>query len=361
VNANGGGDVQIVHEAGEHEILKIQVVEVPAIRAAMPGMSGITRQVVRPRPDAALSRLVHGGVVITHCGAADRAPGQFLEEICELFAFAAALPLPAQERHVLNTVEQGAVDDLRVVADNDLLPYGAPIGLEFSDVFADNRPVAQQLVDVALMPNGFSRVPCRDAFLSQRPNNDPAPVALHVHVEDTTDELRSVFEHMKLAVTHLEPPRTLTRRNDSFPRKLTLRLPVRKRPERLVLRLTVRTHHVRKDREEGRVRGEVQDDVLRCEPDSDAMLRDVQEQHQRLIHPVSCQSVERLRDKHRTWRNLAVFNALEEAAKLSGLRVVAAKSRDADVLQCFGDRQAMGFDEPHGGVVLPPFAIAPCL
>jgi hypothetical protein len=31
VDADGGDDVQVVYEAGEHEILNVQVVEVPAI------------------------------------------------------------------------------------------------------------------------------------------------------------------------------------------------------------------------------------------------------------------------------------------------------------------------------------------
>jgi len=90
-------------------------------------------------------------------------------------------------------------------------------------------------------------------------------------------------------------------------------------------------------------------------------LGDFQEQQQRFVHTVARQPVKRFCNKHRTWRNLAVLDALEEAAKLSGLRVVAAKSRDADVLQRFRQVQAVGLHEPHGGVVLPAFAVAPSL
>jgi len=188
------------------------------------------------------------------------------------------------------------------------------------------------------VPHGLSRVPGRNAFLDKRVGDDAAPVALHVHVENATHELCALFENMDFAVTHFKPARDLARRDNAAFRLLALGLPVLTRAKRLVLALAIRAHHVGQDGEEGSVGCKVQYDVLRCEPDSDAVLRDVQEQHQCLIHPVSCQSVERLRYKHRTWRNLAVLDALEEAAKLSGLRVVAAKSGHADVLHSFGDR-----------------------
>ncbi len=205
----------------------------------MPGVSGIARQIVCPRPDATFPSLVDCGFVIAHGAAADGTPREFLEQIREFLAFAAALAFFAEERHVLDTVEECLVNNGGIVPRDDFLSPGSFFSLEFSDVFTDNRPIAQELVDVALVPNRLPRVPCRDAFLSQRPNNDPAPVALHVHVEDTTDELRSVFEHMKLAVTHLEPPRTLARRDDAVFRQLALCLPVFKGSERLVLTLAV--------------------------------------------------------------------------------------------------------------------------
>jgi len=100
---------------------------------------------------------------------------------------------------------------------------------------------------------------------------------------------------------------------------------------------------------------------LRRKADSDAVLRDVQEQHQRLIHPITGQPVERLGDEHRARRDFTVLDALEKTAEFAYQGVVAAKSRDADVLQRFGDRQAVGLHKPQGGGVLPTFAVAPRL
>ena|GEM_PF-6707686 len=244
----------------------------------MPGVRGIASEVVRPWPDAALSRLVLGGVVIAHRGAANRTACEFLEEIRELFTFATALPFLAKERHVLHPCEQRRVNDFGVVPRNDFLANTAFFGLEFGNVFADNSPITQEFVHIALMPDSLSRVPSRDALLVQSPNDDATPVALHVHVEDATDELRTLFEHMNLAVTHLEPSRDLARHEDAFLRQLALRLPVGQRPEGFVLRLAVRPHHVRQDREKRSVRGKVEDHVLCCEADSDAVLGDLKEQ-----------------------------------------------------------------------------------
>jgi hypothetical protein len=86
-----------------------------------------------------------------------------------------------------------------------------------------------------------------------------------------------------------------------------------------------------------------------------------QEQQQRFVHTVARQPVKRFCNKHRARRNFAVFDALNKTAEFTRLRIVAAKSRDADVLQGLGNRQSVGFDEPQRGVVLPPFAVAPGL
>lgn len=361
VDAGGGGDVEVVYGAGEHEILKIQVVEVPAVRAAVPCVCGIARQVVRPRPDAVLSRLVLGGVVIAHCGAAHRTTCQFLEEIRELLALAAALSFLSKESHILNAVEQRRVDDFGVVPRNYFLSHAAFLGLKFGDIFADNSTIAQEFVHITLMPHGFASIPSRDVFFNEGAGDDATPVATHVHVEDATDELCAIFEHMDFAVAHFKPARDLTRHDDALLGLLALRLPVRKRPERLVFALAVRTHHVRQNGEEGSVRGEVQDDVLCRKADSDAVLRDVEQQQQRFVHPISGQTVQGFGDEHRARRDFAALASLEEATEFACQGVVAAKSGDADVLQGFGDRQAMGFDESHGGVVLPAFTVAPGL
>ncbi len=80
-----------------------------------------------------------------------------------------------------------------------------------------------------------------------------------------------------------------------------------------------------------------------------------------MVHTVASQTVQGFGDKHRARRNFAVFDALNKAAEFTRLRIVAAKCRDADVLQRFRQAQAVGLHEPHGGVVLPPFAVAPSL
>ncbi|WP_324351873.1 hypothetical protein [Desulfovibrio sp.] len=231
VDAGGGDDVNIVHDAGENKVLQIEIVEVAPVRASVPCVCGIARQVVRPRPDAVLSRLVLGGVVIAHCGATHRTACQFLEEIRELLALPTALAFLSKESHILNTVKRRTVDDLGVVARDDFLPHAAFLGLEFSNVFTNNGTIAQELVDVALMPNSRPRVPGQDALLAQSPSDDPAPVAAHIHVENAADELCAVFVHMNFAVVDFEPTRHLARHDDAFLRQLALRLPVRARSE----------------------------------------------------------------------------------------------------------------------------------
>ena len=71
VDAGGGDDVQVVHGAGKNEVLQVHIIEVPTIRTAVARVGGIAREIVRPWPDAVLSRLVYGGVVIAHGSAAD--------------------------------------------------------------------------------------------------------------------------------------------------------------------------------------------------------------------------------------------------------------------------------------------------
>jgi len=39
VYAGGGDDVEVIHDAGENEVFEVQLVEVPAVRAAVPGVS----------------------------------------------------------------------------------------------------------------------------------------------------------------------------------------------------------------------------------------------------------------------------------------------------------------------------------
>jgi hypothetical protein len=188
--------------------------------------------------------------VITHCATTHRAPSQFLEEIRELLALPASLPFLAKKRHVLNTVEQRHVNNFRVVPRNDFLAHTAFFGLELGDVVADNRTIAQEFVDVAFVPEGRPRVPGRDALLAQSPNDDAATVSSNVHLEYPTHELGALFEHVDFAIANFKPARHLACRDDSFFRKLALRLPVCPGSKRLVLGFTIGPHHVRKDGEE---------------------------------------------------------------------------------------------------------------
>ena len=239
VDADSGDDVEVVKRARQHEVLKVQVVEVPAVRASVPSVRSVARQVVRPRPDAALSCLVLGGVVIAHRPAAHRTTRELLEEIREPFALAAALAFLAQERHVLHSLEQRVVDDFRVVARDDFLSSAAILRLEFGDVFADNRPVAQQFIDVALMPDGLPRVPGRNAFLEEGADDDATAVSSHVHLENSANQLRAFFEHMEFAITDFEPAGALARRDDAVLGQLAFRFPVRTRSEGLVFGFAV--------------------------------------------------------------------------------------------------------------------------
>jgi len=143
VDADGGDDVQVVYEAGEHEVLNIQVVEVPPVRAAVPGMRGVAREIVCPRTEATFPGLVLRGIVVTHRPAADGAPGDFLEQVRVLFAFSAPLAFPAEKRHVLHPCEQCRVNDFRVVGSDNFLPLAALIGFELGDIVADNSTITQ--------------------------------------------------------------------------------------------------------------------------------------------------------------------------------------------------------------------------
>jgi len=152
-----------------------------------------------------------------------------LEKVREFLALPAPLPSLTKERHVLNTVERRTVDDLGVVADNGLLPDTALLGLGFGDVFTDNSTIAQEFVDVALMPHGLLRVPRRDTLFDKRPGDDAAPVSSQVHFEYPADELRARFEHMNLAVAHFKPTRNLARHDDAIFRFLAFVFQIRAR------------------------------------------------------------------------------------------------------------------------------------
>ena len=91
------------------------------------------------------------------------------------------------------------------------------------------------------------------------------------------------------------------------------------------------------------------------------MLGDVQKKQKRLVHTVAGQTVQGFGDKHRARRNFAVLDALQKTTEFARQRVVATESRNADVLQGFGDLQAVGLHKPQCGIVLPTFAVAPCL
>jgi hypothetical protein len=299
--------------------------------------------------------------VIAHGPAANSTTREFLEKIRVLLALPAPLPLLAKERHVLHPCEQRRVNDFRVVPRNDFLPLVALFGLEFGDVFADNSPITQEFVNITFMPHGFTSIPSRDALFHEGAGDDATAVATHVHVEDAAHELCAFFEHVDFAIANFKPARHLARHDDAIFRLLAFRFPIRARSEGLVLGFTVGPHHVRQNGEEGSVGRKVKDHVLSRKADSDPVLRDVQKQHQRLIHPITGQPVEGLGDEHRTRRDFTALNALEEVAEFACQCVVAAKCRDADVLKRFRQVQAVGFDEPHGGVVLPPFTVAPSL
>lgn len=100
------------------------------------------------------------------------------------------------------------------------------------------------------------------------------------------------------------------------------------------------------DWKERGVRGEVEDDVLCGEFDFDAALGDVEQQQQRFVHPISGKTVQGFGNKHRARGNFAVFDALQKTAKPTILCVVATKRGDANVLQGFSDRLAVGLHEP---------------
>jgi hypothetical protein len=93
---------------------------------------------VRPGPHAPFAGRVQRVVVVAHWAAAFRAGRDLLEQIRKIPAFAAALRLLPQKRGVLCPVEQCTVDDLGIVAGDDLAPYFTVIQLEFSDVLANN-------------------------------------------------------------------------------------------------------------------------------------------------------------------------------------------------------------------------------
>lgn len=327
----------------------------------MPGTGRVACQIVCPRSEATLAGSVMDAVVVSHGPTAHRAARDFLEEVREPLALPAPLPFVAQVRHVLNAIEQRRVDDFGVVPRNDFLPYAALLSLEFGNIIADNSAIAQQLVDVAFVPHRFARVPSRNALFHESPGDDAPTIPAHVHVEDATDKLRTFFEHVNFAVTHLKPARDMACHDDAVFRLLALRFPVRPRSEGLVLALAIRAHHVCQDRKERGVRGQVKDHVLGGEANLDPQLRDVEQELQGRVHAVAREPVQRFDHQHRTRRNLSILGSLEKAAKRTGRCIVAAKSGNADVLQRFRQAQAVGFDESHGGFVLSPFAIAPSL
>jgi len=300
-------------------------------------------------------------VVISHRSAADRTTGEFLEEIRELLALSAPLALLAEKSHVLNAREDRRGNNLGVVPRDDFLRFSAPLGFELGDIIADDSAIAQELVDVAFVPHRLPCVPRRHAFFDEGADDDAAPIALHVHVEDAADELRALFEHVNLAIAHFEPPRDLARHDDAFFCVLALRLPVGQRPERLVLALAVRAHHVRQDREKRCVRRQVEYHVLCGEAYFDAVPGDLKQQHQCFVHTVAGQTVHGLGDEHRARRHFTALASLKKAAEFTGLGVVTAECGDTNVLHGFGHRQAVGFDESQCSVVLPAFAIAPGL
>jgi len=234
------------------------------------------------------------------------------------------------------------------------------MGLEFGDVFADNRPVAQQLVDVALMPHRLPCVPCRDTFFDERPGDDATPVATHVHVEDATNELRTLFEHMNLAVAHFNRAE-----NGEIPPGSMLVVESLDRLTRncvnpalkLLLDIT----------QLGKIGLTAQNVILDLAsyaaffPILADMMRSNSESEHKSFRPLANWQTKRKLAKTGVIVTSQVPRWLEEAAERAGRCVVATECRDADVLQGFGDRQAMGFDKPHGSVVLPTFIVAPGL